>query len=149
MQNKLTMRYPSGWQGDMWREGAPCGNGLIGALVYGGVYKENILINHAYLWRGGRNETLPDVSDKLPEIRKLLDDNNPFDADGILAGTLRERGYMGDTCNPLPLCDILLNTPVKDAFSHYRREIDMEKAEVTVSWTEGRSISRVPYSFRG
>lgn len=136
MQNKLTMRYPSSWHGEMWREGAPCGNGLIGALVYGGVYKENILINHAYLWRGGRNETLPDVSDKLPEIRKLLDENNPFDADGILADTLRERGYNGDTCNPLPLCDIQINTPVKDTFSHYRREIDMEKAEVTVSWAE-------------
>lgn len=120
----------------MWREGAPCGNGLVGALVYGGIYKENILLNHAYLWRGGRNEPLPDVSGKLPEIRKLLDENNPFDADGILAGALRERGYGGDTCNPLPLCDIRINTPVKDVFSHYRREIDMEKAEVTVSWTE-------------
>lgn len=137
MQHTLTMRYPASWHGDMWREGAPCGNGVTGALIYGGIYKEYILINHAYLWRGGINEPLPDVSDKLPEIRKLLDANNPVDADGILEKALRERGYRGDTCSPLPLCDIRINTPVKDVFSHYRREIEMDKARVTVSWTEG------------
>jgi alpha-L-fucosidase 2 len=131
------MRYPASWHGEMWREGAPCGNGLIGALVYGGIYKENILINHAYLWRCGHNEPLPDVSDKLPVIRKLLDENNPFDADPIFSDTLRERGYSPENSYPLPLCDILINTPPKETFSHYRREIDMEKAEVNVFWREG------------
>ena len=38
MKSKLTMRYPSAWHKEMWREGAPFGNGLIGGMVYGGVF---------------------------------------------------------------------------------------------------------------
>ena len=48
MKSKLTMRYPSAWHGEMWREGAPFGNGVIGGMVYGGVFKEIVLINHAF-----------------------------------------------------------------------------------------------------
>ena len=34
----------------------------------------------------------------------------------------------------------MLETPSKDLYSQYRREIDMEKAMVTVSWKEGESF---------
>lgn len=74
MNKKITMRYPTAWHQEMWREGAPFGNGIIGGMVYGGILRENILINHALLWRGGRNMELPDISYTLPEIRRLLDD---------------------------------------------------------------------------
>ena len=42
MKNKLTMRYPSAWHGEMWREGAPFGNGVIGGMVYGVPFPEKI-----------------------------------------------------------------------------------------------------------
>lgn len=137
MQNKITMKYPASWHGDMWREGAPCGNGLIGASVYGGILKENIMLNHAYLWGGGVTAPLPDVSDQLPVIRKLLDEKNPAEADGVFTNTLYERGYNGAFPSPVPVCDIAINTLSKDIFSNYRREIDLQRAEVTVSWCEG------------
>ena len=34
----------------MWRKAAPVGNGEIGGLVYGGVYKEIIAIIYGKLW---------------------------------------------------------------------------------------------------
>ena len=46
MQNKLTMKYPSAWHGDMWREAAPFGNGVIGGMVYG-IYGRNCRQNGA------------------------------------------------------------------------------------------------------
>ena len=46
VRSTITMRYPTAWHGDMWREGAPCGNGVVGALVYGGTGEERILLNH-------------------------------------------------------------------------------------------------------
>ena len=46
----LVMRTPAAWHRDMYREAAPAGNGLIGALVYGGISQERIAINHARLW---------------------------------------------------------------------------------------------------
>lgn len=54
MRNVLTMKYPASWHGNMWREAIPVGNGAIGALVYGGAYKEIIAINHTELWYGAQ-----------------------------------------------------------------------------------------------
>lgn len=136
MNTKLTMRYPSSWHQEMWREGAPFGNGLIGGMVYGGVYKENILINHALLWRGGKNAELPDVSYTLLKIRRLLDEKKIREADVVLTEELQKKGYAGDSVVTSPVADIVLETSSRKLFSHYRREIDMEKALVTVSWRE-------------
>lgn len=95
MQHTLTMRYPAAWHGDMWREGAPFGSGIVGGLVYGSLWKEYICINHVKLWRGGKNSPLPDVHDKLPLVRQYLDDHNPREADWVLTTALREAGYDG------------------------------------------------------
>lgn len=142
MKSKLTMRYPSAWHGEMWREGAPFGNGVIGGMVYGGVFKEIVLINHAFLWRGGKNMELPDVSHTLPEIRRLLDEKKVREADTVLTDALQSAGYAGDFVTPNPLADIAIETPSKKPFTHYRREIDLEQALVTVSWKEGEAVYR-------
>lgn len=137
MKNRLIMQYPSTWHQDMWREGAPFGNGIIGGLVYGGIYKEIILINHAFLWRGGKNSELPDVSGVLGKIREQLDEKKIEGADAILTKELRRQGYEGEFIIPNPVADLYIETPSDRLFSHYRREVDMEKAMVTVSWNEG------------
>ena len=140
MNKKLVMRYPTTWHGDMWREGAPFGNGLIGGLVYGGIFRENILINHAFLWRGGSNSTLPDISYTLPKIRKLLDEKKIVEADSVITDELKNRGYEANFVTPTPVADIVFESPSTRLFSHYRREIDMEKALVTVAWQEEDSF---------
>ena len=73
MKSTLMMKTPASWHGDMWREGAPCGNGKIGALVYGSVDREYILLNHTRLWRAGTVTELPDIHESLAEVRRLLD----------------------------------------------------------------------------
>ena len=50
----------------------PSGNGTIGAGVYGGVHEETVLLTHEDLWHRSRTEPLPDVSDKLTEVREAL-----------------------------------------------------------------------------
>ena len=142
MHNQLTMRYPSARQGEMWREAAPFGSGLIGGLVYGGVMKEIIALNHALLWMGGKNAELPDVSACLPEIRRLLDQHNSPDADLVLGKALEQAGYDGDTVRPCPVCDLNLQTLSAGNFAHYRREIRMDRAEVTVHWQDGETSFR-------
>ncbi|MGN1409273.1 MAG: glycosyl hydrolase family 95 catalytic domain-containing protein [Eubacteriales bacterium] len=137
MQSTLTMRYPTAWHGDMWREGAPCGNGIVGALVYGGIGAEMILLNHTDLWRGGKICDIPDVSSSLSEVRRLLDEERPDLANGVISSALRDAGYSADTASPFPVCDIRIDNHTNVSFSHYRRVIDMEKAEVRVSWQEG------------
>ncbi|MDY3941718.1 MAG: glycoside hydrolase N-terminal domain-containing protein [Eubacteriales bacterium] len=137
MQHTLTMRYPAAWHGDMWREGAPFGSGIVGGLVYGSLWKEYICINHAKLWRGGKNSPLPDVHDRLPLVRQYLDDHNPREADRVLTTALREAGYDGDTTFPSPVCDIRLSRRASTSYRGYRREIHMDTGVVSVAWREG------------
>lgn len=136
MITKYTMKYPAGWHGQMWREAAPCGSGLIGAAVYGGVKKELIMLNHACLWRGSKTAELPDIHHKLSDIREHLAQNDPASADTVISKTLSDCDYDGATARPLPLCDIVIRSDSEQVFSHYRREVDMHSAQVNVSWEE-------------
>ncbi len=136
MKSVLTMKYPSAWHGEMWREGAPCGNGVVGALVYGGVEREYILLNHAELWKGGRVLDIPDVHEALANVRHLLDEERPDLANAVLSNALRSAAYTAHTADPLPLGDIRILRRREGSVTGYRRYIDLEKAEVTVTWKE-------------
>jgi len=140
MKSTLTMRYPSQAYGEVWREGAPCGNGVVGALVYGGAAREMILLNHTKMWRAGSVQEMPDVSYCIPEIRKLLDEQRPDLADGVLYRELKKHGYGPDNCQPLPMVDIRIENVESPSFRKYRRVIDMDKAEVRVSWMQGDTL---------
>ena len=137
MVNRLIMKYPTSWHGEMWREGAPCGNGKVGALVYGAVKMEKIMLSHAYLWRGGIRQEMPDISDSLKDVRKYLDENRPDLADGILSNAFAAKGYNPHCVYPTPIGDIVIDSNSNVPFFGYRRVIDMEKAEVSVTWREG------------
>ncbi len=57
----------------MWEEALPLGNGRLGAMPDGGVFRENITLNDITMWSGSFDETCnPGASRFLPEIRKLL-----------------------------------------------------------------------------
>lgn len=140
MKSILTMKYPSAWHGEMWREGAPCGNGVVGALVYGSVDREYILLNHAKLWKGGRVVDIPDVHDALANVRHLLDKERPDLANAVLSNALRSAAYTARTADPLPLGDIRILRRSERSITGYRRRIDLEKAEVTVTWKEGGAL---------
>lgn len=137
MYQDLIMKTPASWHGDMGREGAPCGNGTVGALVYGGVDREIILLNHARLWHAGWQTPMPDVSDALWEVRRLLDEGRPDLAGPVFRQVYKERGYDAHNCGPLPLCDVTLRRISKLPHRRYRRLVHMERGEVEVRWEEG------------
>jgi len=127
----------------MWREALPSGNGPIGAAVYGAVQDETVLLTHEDLWHGVKTQELPDVSGRLPEVRELLFSGNPRAADRILADELKRLGYDPNIGSPLPLGDLKIRMPVNKGFSKYRRSLDMETGEVSVSWEDnGVAYSR-------
>ncbi|MCQ2431846.1 MAG: glycoside hydrolase N-terminal domain-containing protein, partial [Clostridia bacterium] len=136
MKKQMIMRYPTTWHGEMWREGAPCGNGILGALVYGAVDREIIAINHTRLWSGGRICNIPDVSDRVEKVREYLDENRPDLANSVLSSALREKGYDPAFMSLKPLCDIKINRINPKPIFGYERVVDFEKAEVRLSWDE-------------
>ena len=53
----------------------PLGNGRLGALLYGGVGRNRLALNHNRLWREThRDWTVPDTAKNLAYVRKLFFD---------------------------------------------------------------------------
>ncbi|MFC1760534.1 glycoside hydrolase N-terminal domain-containing protein [Planctomycetota bacterium] len=139
LQNQITTQYPSSWNGELWREALPSGNGIISAAVYGFVNHERVMLNHDDLWHEVVTQELPDVSHTLPEIRRLLLENNSNQANGLMEKALKDAGYQPDIGAPLPLGDLLVNIPMDQGFMNYRRTLNMATGEVSVKWTDGNT----------
>lgn len=139
MKNVLTMRYPASWWAELWREVVPAGNGIIGAGVYGGVHEETILINHEDLWANCIEQEFPDVSSKLPEVRRLIFEGKLEESRHILINAIKENGFKGYTAVPVPVGDIKVLMHEKHGFKDYSRSLNMETGEVKVSWLDGKN----------
>ncbi|MBD3919219.1 glycoside hydrolase N-terminal domain-containing protein [Paenibacillus sp. PR3] len=136
-RNKLILKYPTTWWNNKWREGLPSGNGRIGALVYGAVKDETVMLTHEDLWHWGRKDELPDVSYTLPETRRLMDDEKYLEASWHLTNALVDRGYKTELASRFPVADLRLTMECEHAFKQYRRSLDMETGEITVTWQDG------------
>lgn len=141
-RHSLILRTPASWNGDAWREALATGNGVIGLGVYGGVKDETILVNHGELWHWGKRSVLPDVSDTLAETRRLLDQGLYAEANRISSQALLDRGYVAELFTPCPLADLRIRMGMEAPFRGYRRVLDMETGEVTVSWRQDGSLFR-------
>ena len=71
-----------------WESALPIGNGEIGALIQGGVRYERIMISDSRANWLGAVGVLPDVSDKIKEIRRLVDSKNQ-----VMAGITIEKAF--------------------------------------------------------
>lgn len=136
-KNALQFTAPAGWWGSTWREAIPAGNGVIGAAVYGGAASDVIMIGHSDSWWQGGVGVLQDVADKLPAVRKKMDDGDVRDAEDILKNALISKNYRPMLSYPLPLCDFKVNMRLDRAAKEYSRVLNMENGEVTVSFKDG------------
>lgn len=67
-----------------WEEALPLGNGRLGAMIYGGVVKEEVQFNEATLWTDGpRNYSKKGASKYLQTIRDLLDEGRQKEAESL------------------------------------------------------------------
>lgn len=136
MNDCLIMKTPASWHRDMYREAAPTGNGIIGAMVYGGIHQETIAINHCRLWERGKKQELPDIHETLRMTREGIERGDYWNSNWYSANALKEKGYAPKLGNPIPLCDIRLEMKDRRLFQHYRRTVHMDSGEVTVEWRE-------------
>ncbi len=64
----------------------PLGNGTMGALVFGGVDRERIVLNEIGLWSGSvQDPDRADAHEYLPQIRKLLVEGRNLEAEALLS----------------------------------------------------------------
>lgn len=68
-----------------FHESLPLGNGRIGAMVFGGVGEERIVLNESSVWSGSPDDgNRPDAHKALPEIRRLLLEGRNAEAEQLV-----------------------------------------------------------------
>lgn len=135
----------SGWKDDVeWLRALPLGNGSLGAMVFGDVGKERIQLNEESMWSGGPYDSNnPEAYSALAEIRKLLFQGDYRAANELTRHTQICKGAGSGQGNgaDVPfgcyqtLGDLWLDFGTTGEYENYYRELNMEDAQVNVSYT--------------
>jgi alpha-L-fucosidase 2 len=120
-----------------WRDALPCGNGRVGALVYGRVARERIRWNHESFWSDGHYPSLPDTAADLPKLRALLESGKFREANDFFPGLWRQAGFMASAAYYLPGPELILRHRSEVAYSDYCSTLDLARGQVVTSWNEG------------
>ncbi|EIL93122.1 alpha/beta hydrolase domain-containing protein [Rhodanobacter fulvus Jip2] len=115
-----------------WNEALPLGNGLMGAMVFGGVPDERVQLNLGTLWGGAPNDYIAQgAASRLKPIQKLIFSGKVAQAEALSAG------FMGDPKLLMPFQpfgDLHLHVENKGKVSDYQRELRLDDAISTVSY---------------
>lgn len=123
-----------------WTDGAPLGNGRIGAMVYGRISDERILLNHEALFeREPGDERVPDLRDKLEQVRTLLHAGKYAQANDVYPNAFSA------ACNPpkvffYPAADLRILTATESAYTDYENLLDLRDGVHTLSWRSGNRL---------
>ncbi|MHB1033566.1 MAG: glycoside hydrolase family 95 protein [Pirellulales bacterium] len=125
--------------GEKWLEGMPLGNGLMGAMVFGGIERERIALNESSFWSGRPHDyNDPQAIKYFPQIRDL-----------VFAGKFQEAEKMADAHfwgipaaqqAYQPVGDLLLSFDGIGKAADYRRELDMQTGVATVRYRAADAI---------
>ncbi|MDR1406923.1 MAG: glycoside hydrolase family 95 protein [Tannerella sp.] len=130
-KDDLTLRYAKPASG--WLEALPLGNGRIGAMVFGGVSEERIILNEATLYSGEYSvfNTPPDLTRHLDILTKMVENGDYADADEY--ATRHVTGPAVPCYQPLG--DIVFRFSGQDDVSDYTRRLDLSDAVARVEYT--------------
>jgi len=126
---KLWYRKPA----DQWVEALPVGNGRLGAMVFGDPQHDRLQFNEDTLWTGGPHEYPHKGAVKyLETVRSLLFEGKQQKAEKIafkhmMSLPVRQKAYQ-------PCADLLLSFPDHKKVTHYRRELDLDRAIATTTY---------------
>jgi alpha-L-fucosidase 2 len=91
----------------MLRTGLIVGNGMLGAIVTGGVEREVIVLNEHTLWSGRPQDAdNPKSLVALPEVRKLLFEGRYLEAERLCGEAMICKGVGFNGCAPATLRDM-------------------------------------------
>ena len=117
-----------------WSAALPLGNGRMGAMIYGGVARDQVLLNEKTIWAGPPVPAMqPHARRHVAELRRLLSAGRYFDAERycqrhLLAPRITPRSYQ-------PAGYLAMELGHEEAaVSDYRRRLDLRTAVATVDY---------------
>lgn len=132
-RTELKLRYDRP-AGKVWEAALPVGNGRLAAMVYGNPEGELIRLNENTVWAGGPNRNdNPHALAALPEIRQLIFDGKMKEASDMAAKNIQAEKIHGMCYQPVG--DLQLTFPGHEQYSAYTRELDLQTAVATTTYT--------------
>lgn len=128
-----------------WLEALPLGNSHLGAMVFGGVEKDEIQLNEDTFWAGSPHDNdMPQAKARLDEVRRLIFEGQNERAQAICDSAFfsGKNGMSYLTLGSLTV-DYDLET---EGLCSYRRELDLSTAVSTTSFMSG-GVSYVRTAF--
>ncbi|HKR23054.1 MAG TPA: glycoside hydrolase family 95 protein, partial [Pyrinomonadaceae bacterium] len=119
-----------------WTEALPIGNGRLGAMIFGGTAVEQLQLNEDTLYAGSPYDpNNPAALAALPEARRLIFEGKYKEAHDLvgakmMAHPIKQMPYE-------PVGDLKLLFPQHADVTNYRRQLDLNTAIATVSYTVG------------
>lgn len=137
----LTLRYTR--PAARWTEALPVGNGRLGAMVFGGLAREQLQLNEATLWSGAPKDwNNPAAKEILPQVRAAL-----LAGDHVQATALSKKMQGPYTQAYQPLGDLRLAFAGTEGATGYERSLDLDRAVATVRYTvDGATFTREVFS---
>ena len=129
-------------------ESSPLGNGRLGAMMFGGVDDERIVLNESSVWSGSRQDAdRPDAYKVLPEIQKLLLEGKNPEAEALVNAnfTCKGPGSSGGAGDSQYGCYQVLGNlhliffpgDTNASVTDYRRELDLNDAVANMQFNRG------------
>lgn len=126
-------------------ESSPLGNGRLGAMMFGSVNDERIVLNESSVWSGSRQDAdQPDAYKVLPEIQKLLLAGKNLEAEALMSAkfTCKGPGSSGGSGNSQYGCYQVLGNlhlsftgDANSSIKNYRRELNLDDAVASMEFT--------------
>ena len=144
-----------------YTQSLPLGNGRLGAMIFGGVDNERIVLNEISMWSGSKEDSdRKDAHKVLPEIQKLLFEGKNSEAQKMVhenftcsgSGSGHAKGInlpfgcyqvLGDLRIRFPNADNSKQTPDDDKSAEraYRRSLLLNDAIASVQYESGDNVS--------
>ncbi|WP_276089334.1 glycoside hydrolase family 95 protein [Pedobacter sp. JY14-1] len=119
-----------------WMKALPVGNGRLGAMIFGGVGREQLQLSEESVWQGKQvNNNNPEALKNLPEIRRLILDGKASEAMELANRALN--GNPGGVKSYQPLGDLFLDFGHGAEAGSYMRELDLRTGVHKVQYEIG------------
>ncbi|ORX83951.1 Six-hairpin glycosidase [Anaeromyces robustus] len=116
-----------------WTEALPVGNSHLGAMIYGGVQRDELQLNEETFWGGGpHNNVVNNAFPKIQQARQMIFDGKFMQAENYI----NQNCLSGIDGMPyLPLGSLFINYSDIKEYSNYYRELDISNAMTTTKFT--------------
>lgn len=124
-------------------ESSPMGNGRLGAMMFGGVGEERIVLNESSMWSGSPQDAdRPDAYKVLPEIRRLLLEGKNVEAEALVNAhfTCKGPGSGGGQYGcyqVLGNLHLTFSSDTNPPVENYRRVLDLHDAVTHLEYQRG------------